>query len=268
MDPAKNAAIRDARRLLFGADSAPEGVAWTPLEPEEIHKAFLRGARRCHPDLARSVGQDEASLTQAFQQLQAAYTTLLEHVDEGDDSADTRTSGVGVRGESDGQQVRWSDSVREAAADARWGSPAVSMSGAHWIGPVPAKPLRLGRFLYHTGRISREALADALDWQRSQRPAFGSVAVELGFLDHLTLGTVLDARRMGERIGRTAVRLGLLSPQMRDWIVSHQQQSQRPIGAYFVERGVLSEQELGAILTEQQSHNHRSETADDLSESS
>ena len=262
MDPAEHAAIRAAQDLLFGTASAEEGGGGEAPEPEEIRKAFLRAARRCHPDLARSVGEDEESLTRKFQRLQAAYTTLLDH-------AEQRSGAVGAPAGDGGRDAgpaapptRWSEPVRAAAEDARWGSPGVSMSGAHWIGPVPAKPLRLGRFLYHTGRISREALSEALDWQRSQRPPFGSLAVDLGFLDHIDLGTVLDARRMGERIGRTAVRLGLLSPQMRDWIVSHQQQTQRPIGAYFVERGVLSEQELGAVLREQQSHNDRSPSAD------
>lgn len=246
LDPGQPTAIGDARRLLFGAESAPEGEAMAPLEPEVIRRAFLRSARRCHPDLARSVGEDEDALTRKFQQLQEAYTTLLAHAEQTEMAV-----GPPERGP-----------VGAAAADAGWGPSAVSMSGAHWIGPVPTKPLRLGRFLYHTGRISREALSEAISWQRSQRPTFGSLAVDLGLLGPLELGTILDARHMGERIGSTAVRLGLLSSQTRDWIVSRQQRAQRPIGAYFVERGVLSEQELGAVLHEQQCHNDRLRAAD------
>jgi len=245
----KNAVILNAWRLLFGAGPAVDCEAMASLGPEEIRRAFLRAARRCHPDLARSVGEDEAALTARFQQVQEAYTTLLAHVDQPEMVDGDRAGGPG------------GSAAGAPGADAGWGSEAVSMSGAHWIGPIPTRPLRLGRFLYHTGRISREALSEALSWQRSQRPTFGSLAVDLGLLGPLELGTILDSRHMGERIGSTAVRLGLLSAQTRDWIVSRQERSQRPIGAYFVERGVLSEQELGAVLYEQQRHNDRAHGA-------
>jgi hypothetical protein len=272
LNSGQNAEIRQAWRVLFGSDPEADGTAAAQLEPEEIRRAFLRGARLCHPDLARSVGENEASLTRRFQRLQEAYTILLAYAQQpeavespvrgserGSERSSERSSEPSPEWspEPSPEPGRWIDQVRSAAADAQWGSAAVSMSGAHWIGPVPTKPLRLGRFLYHTGRITREALSDALHWQRAQRRPFGSLAVDLGLLDPLELGTVLDARRMGERIGRTAVRLGLLTPQVRDWIVSHQQRAQRPIGSYFVERGVLSEQDLSAVLQEQQHHNQQ-----------
>ncbi len=270
--------IHQAWHALFGAEGAPDDGALARLEPEEIRRAFLRSARLCHPDLARSVGENEASLTRRFQQLQTAYSILLAYVDSGPGSRHEPEPEPEPEPESEPESElkptpnlkNWSARVRAAAADADWGSAAVSMSGAHWIGPIPTKPLRLGRFLYHTGRISREALSDALHWQRAQRLPFGSLAVDLGLLDPLELGTVLDARRMGERIGRTAVRLGLLTPQVRDWLVSHQQRAQRPLGAYFVERGVLSEQDLSAVLQEQQHHNQHNNAAvaDDPSASS
>ena len=248
--------LDDAWSVLFNGAPAPRGSALNQVDPDEIKKVFLRAARRCHPDLARTVGQDEGSLTRKFQELQAAYTTILAHLEQPVVVTGTPRSGPGFRRSPQRPQAR------TASEEARWGSPGVSMSGAHWIGPVPEKPLRFGRFLYYTGRITREVLADALSWQRAQRPDFGSLALELGLLQPLDLGTILDARRMDERIGRTAVRLGLLSSDMRDFIVSRQRQNQQPIGAYFVQQGLLTDAELASVLAEQQQHNDRAQPAD------
>lgn len=250
--------------MLFDGEAAPQGSALKQVEPEEIKRVFLRAARRCHPDLARSVGEDEGALTRRFQELQTAYTTILAHLEQTVvvGSAPGSGPGQGPKGPCPLSRERTRDPVRPLVDEARWGSPEVSMSGAHWIGPLPDRPLRLGRYLYYTGRISRECLSDALSWQRSQRPDFGSTAVKLGLLGELELGTILDARRMDERIGRTAVRLGLLSPEMRDWVVTHQQRAQRPLGAYFIERGMLSEHDLDAALVAQQRHNETRLSAD------
>ncbi len=232
--------LDDAWSVLFDGAAAPRGSALKRIDPDEIKRVFRRAARRCHPDVAQSVGLDEGDLTRRFQELQTAYTIILAHVQ---------------------QSLVMAKPARAASKEARWGSPGVSMSGAHWIGPVPEKSLRFGRFLYYTGRISREVLSDALSWQRAQRPDFGSMALDLGLLQPLDLGTILDGRRMDERIGHAAVRLGLLSTDMRDFIVSRQRQGQQPIGTYFVERGFLSPGELDAVLAEQQRHNTRRQTS-------
>jgi hypothetical protein len=107
-----------------------------------------------------------------------------------------------------------------------------------------------GRFLRGRGRITLQQLIDAVEWQRRQRPKVGAIAVERRLLSHAEVVEVLRLREPREPFLRTAVRLGLLTPEQARWVLANQLLSHRRIGEYFVERGLLTARELEEFLRE------------------
>lgn len=124
-----------------------------------------------------------------------------------------------------------------------------------WGGRLPNRPLLIGQFLYYSGRISFRALIGAIHWQRSQRPHFGQLAVQMGYLPAELVHSLLTLKRFEERIGDAAVRLGVLSQDKRDRLLALQRVAQRPFGQYFVDAGLLHPDDLRHAVTGQFQHN-------------
>ncbi len=128
-------------------------------------------------------------------------------------------------------------------------------------GPLPRRPLRFAEFLYYSGRASFWTFTEALGWQRRQRPAIGRLAVDAGHLTPDDVSRVLEERRRagagGTAFGEVAVRMGLLSPPAVSALVARQRTLQRPIGQFFVERGVLLPREPPEICASVMRHNAR-----------
>ena len=126
---------------------------------------------------------------------------------------------------------------------------------------MPRRRLRLAEFLYYTGRVPWPALAEAIAWQRRQRPALGSIAVDFGFLTPAEVSELL-CRRLSDAefrvpFGEYAVREGYLTPFQLLAALGRQLRLQRPIGRFFVERGLVAEAELEAARHGLLSHNLR-----------
>jgi hypothetical protein len=104
-------------------------------------------------------------------------------------------------------------------------------------------------------------LVEAIAWQRAQRPPIGRIAVELGFLAHDDVGVILERRRLaganGIPFGAWAIRLGYLTTFQVLAILGQQLRAQRPIGQYFVGRGILGPDEIEAIRQRILRHNVR-----------
>ncbi len=126
---------------------------------------------------------------------------------------------------------------------------------------MPRWRLRLGEYLYYSGRVRWSELVDAIAWQRSQRPPVGRIAVDFGFLRHDDVGVLLERRREagahGTPFGEWAVRQGYLTTFQLLAILGHQLRLQRPIGAYFVERGLLDEEDIDRARRAILRHNAR-----------
>lgn len=121
--------------------------------------------------------------------------------------------------------------------------------------------MRLGEFLFYSGRIPFEALIEALAWQRRQRPSVGRIAIECGFLTHRDVLEVLERRWRAGAVfvpfAEYATRIGLLTPFARLAILGRQQKRQRRIGRFFVERGWVTEEELTGARLAMHRHNLR-----------
>jgi hypothetical protein len=113
---------------------------------------------------------------------------------------------------------------------------------------LPRRKLRLAEFLYYSGRVGWRDFVSAIAWQRAQRPAVGRIAMDFGFLDHEDVLEILDRRRRHDPqrlpFGEVAIREGFLTPFQLLALLGQQLRLQRPIGQYFVERGLVTEPEL------------------------
>ena len=103
----------------------------------------------------------------------------------------------------------------------------------------------MAEFLYYSGQVAWRDFVAAIAWQRNQRPAVGRIAIQFGFLDRADVTEILERRRRegasAEPFGEFAVRRGYLSPYQLLVMLGQQLRLQRPIGRYFVERGLVDE---------------------------
>ena len=120
---------------------------------------------------------------------------------------------------------------------------------------VPRWELRLGQYLYYSGRISRMSLLEALAWQRRRRPRFGEIASRCRLLDDRQIDEIIEARQRRERFGEAAIRTGHLTGAHRLAVLGRQRKLQPRIGQYFVDRGLLSSGEIDGAATDMREHN-------------
>ncbi|HSM91779.1 MAG TPA: J domain-containing protein [Anaeromyxobacteraceae bacterium] len=152
-------------------------------------------------------------------------------------------------------------SRRAEAASARRAATAPDWRHVVKPRPLPRRRIRLAEYLYYSGRISWAEMVEALTWQRRQRPAVGRIAVEFGFLTPLEVAEVIERRwRAGEAcvpFGEFALRIGMITPFERLAMIGRQVRLQRPIGQFFVERGLVGEHEFDDLRRQIVRHNLR-----------
>jgi DnaJ domain len=226
--------LQGACRVLFGPQLALTPGFLDSLEPAMVKHCYRKRALEVHPDRARTAGRNQRDLTELFKDVQTAYRVLAGY--------------VATRG-----RPRPQPAIRKAAAPQP--APAPARLDHFWPGPIPRRRLRLGEYLYCSQRISWMGLIKAIVWQNRQRPQFGQMATRLGHLTADRVNRALGARRPGEKIGDAALRLDLLTLLQRDSILRAQACSQRRLGQYFVEIGVLQPAELSEILQRLRRHN-------------
>jgi hypothetical protein len=233
-----------AFRLLFGA-TAP---APTSLDLGSLKRTYRRRALDTHPDRASATGADPATLTRRFQEVTAAYERLVDFVARG---APRAAAAQEPRGPS---RRREEGAARPAKGVEPRGEPARPVDH-HWGGRIPDHALLLGQYLYYTGRISFRTLVGAIVWQQRQRPYFGQLAIRAGYLVPEIVPRLLALKRFEERIGEAALRLGLMTERECDHLLGLQRRTQRPIGEFFVDRGLLRPEELARAVFGLTAHN-------------
>ena len=260
-------AIR-AGRTLFGPAFAIEAASWR----EALKTTYRRRAMETHPDRASALGRREADLVREFRAVADAYRIL------------SALRGVPVparasppprpaarpahpRPPASAAPPRSAPPRAAAPAPARPPPRPAAQAGAPHVRPsvrpedLPRRRLRFAEYLYYSGRVRWSELVEAVAWQRGQRPPIGRIAVELGFLAHDDVGVILERRRLaganGIPFGEWAIRLGYLTPFQVLAILGQQLRSQRPIGQYFVERGILGPDEVEDVRHRIVRHNVR-----------
>ncbi len=233
-----------AAHLVLGRE-AERGLSGR-ISPAELRRAFRRRALEAHPDRARVLGRPEWQLATEFRALADAYALL----------ADVVASRVRVEATRPAVRVRTTPSPPPPPP-----RPARSARAPHVAaGPLPRRRLRLAEFLYYSGRVSFRVAAEAVVWQRRQRPPLGRLAVEWGHLRPDDVLELLSSRRRdrsGELFGEYALRMGALTPRQLLALLGQQRRLQRPIGDYFVQSGIVGTAEIEAAVDALLRHNAR-----------
>ncbi|MBN2573813.1 MAG: J domain-containing protein [Deltaproteobacteria bacterium] len=242
--------LLSACRVLFGAEVRADEGFLSRLDRDVLRRRFRQRAIEVHPDRASVLRRHPAALAEAFKQVEAAYRTIRDHL----------AAGTAARAGAGCEAARPNPppSTRPARSSAAATATAGVAAGDHfWSGPIPDRTLRLGEFLYYSGRISWSQLIRALVWQARQRPRFGQVAGSCGYLTPELVAAVLAQRQAREKIGEAALRLRLLTSLQRQLVLQAQQRGHRRIGDYFRQTGLLGSGDIESFGRAVRVHNAR-----------
>ena len=226
----------DACRTLFGDELLLTREFLTYLQPNGVKAAYRLKAKEAHPDrFAGSSPRVHKQQTAFFQEVNKAYDLLRSFFQERD------------------QIKPKSGSYKSARTQPRWHAQPNQNKSFR----IPERTLEFGHYLYHRGLISYSQLINALVWQRQQRPVLGELAVTLGWLKKEDTLAVTQQRGPYARFGERAIRMGLLSPGQVKALILHQRTMHKRLGQYFVEKGILSSEEIEHFVQKHQEHNSR-----------
>ncbi len=256
--------VLHAGRVLFGPAFAAEAGGWR----HALRSTYRRRAMETHPDRARALGRSERELSREFEAVSDAYRILsrlragpLPRGVAGGPPRPSARPAHAPRTPPHAARPAW------ARAEANPTPPAAASADRPRVRvgvrpeDLPRRRLRFAEYLYYSGRVRWTELVEAIAWQRAQRPPLGRVAVDFGFIHPDDVAVILERRREaaanGTPFGEWAVRLGYLTPFQLLAALGHQLRRQRPIGQFFVERGVVAPDEIEAIRRRILRHNSR-----------
>jgi hypothetical protein len=241
-----------AGELLFGHRFPPPSAAGEVWQ-NEVRAAFRRRALDTHPDRASVLRRSESELAAEFNAVYQAYR-LLESLPCAPKRAAPRR---------DPPRPTPAPAQQRAAPPRppiKAPPPVRTVREDHFFnGAIPQRPLRLGEFLYYSGRISFWAWVESISWQRQQRPVIGRLAMDRGQLTARQVFQVLEERRRDraqlELFGRYALKLGLLTMAQLQGLLERQRLLQERIGEYFTQRGLMATAEIEAARRAMMRHN-------------
>lgn len=246
-----------ACRVLFGPDIPVTKEFLRRLQLSDLKDSYHRKALEFHPDRAHLLGRDAVWMNEMFKDVTVAYHCLKSYLD-----------GRVIPFDPDQRMRHRGRPASHAHAPAGKRTGVRSETGSRsdtqvgdldhfWEASVPEIRLLFGQYLYYAGIISWKTLITAITWQRRQRPPFGKIAVMWDYLDRRDIEAIFAGRRPGEKMGDSALRLGLLTPFQRNAVLGFQRWLQRPIGSYFAENGLLTEEEIVSLIRLLKKHNAR-----------
>lgn len=240
-----------ACRVLFGREVELGRDFLSYLQLEGIRSAYHSRAKMTHPD--RFPGADLEFLSrqaQRFQRVVGAYDILYDFLRERERGTRfARDQGSSVLLTRKRRMV----SPQGQPGRGRVSRPFKTTAGTMADMKLPRRRLPFGMFLYHQGLISYGDLAKALVWQRKQRPRLGDLSRLWGRLSEEQIRLVLAGE--GRRFGEKAVAMGLLNQFQVNTMIHYQRSRQQPLGAFFVEQGLLSPARLNYLLAGLHEHN-------------
>ena len=237
-------ALFNACRTLFGKEVNLSHEFLDYLQPSGAKSAFRNQAKAHHPDAhAGSAPHIRQLQTERFREIRQAYDLLIDYLEKRSrlhaSAFRTRTAHTAPprAGSTARQDTRQRPSAKPAA--------------------IPHIPLEFGMSSFYQGKISYQQLIEALVWQRRQRPTLGAIAQKWGWLGEAEITRVLGHRGQAARFGKKAIELGYLKPFQVEALLNHQRTLQKRIGEYFVEKGLLSEEETNRISRNLARHNQQ-----------
>ncbi|HON79211.1 MAG TPA: DnaJ domain-containing protein [Spirochaetota bacterium] len=239
--------ILDACNVLFPANPRISGEFIYCLEQSKLREAYRKRVFEVHPDRAEILGLPEKELTERFKEINTAYNKLNEYI----------LANI----QSPGRRNNFSEKTRSSTAqyyrnfNKTWSNRRKEPPGKRYNLHIPETELMLGQFLFYNHIISLQTLFDAVAWQRKQRPSFGQIAMEWGILTHADIQNILKKRSFREKFGEYALRNEYITQFQYMAILGKQRQMQKPLGQYFIEKAILSPEDLEKYVRLQKKHN-------------
>ena len=234
-----------ACNLLFGKGQ----VTSIPLlQVNEIKRAYRRAVKQVHPDV--TLDRSAAS----FRRVTEAYELLLKHAEarriaqQKPKEAQPRTR---PPKEAPPQPSTARPRPRKAAQVLK--CPKRTM----YSGPMPTIPLRIGLYLYYTGKIPYEALVQALVWQQAMRPPLGALALKAKLLNATEVQRILESKTVSGQFGERAIKLGFLAEFQVVQLLRLQRSLQKPLGSYFITNKLLTTYQLSTAARDMEQHNQQ-----------
>jgi len=244
--------IFKACRILFGPEIDLSLEFLYYIQSTGIKSAYRKKAMETHPDLASGSGQHD---TTTFIDTHWAYKRLVEFIRLRDAHPGRRLHPMRVPGSvAQPRRHRPRRRTRKGAP----GSPGEGQpAGYYYKSAMPRRRLMLGEYLFYGGHVSWEALIKAIVWQRKQRPRFGDMAVKGGLLSEENVLHGSRLRRLGEPIGQSLRRLGMLTERQLDMLIMKQRALQSPIGEFFVINGYMTAARLNGHIEGHRKYNEK-----------
>ncbi len=226
--------------ILFGSEVDISSDFLEYIQPSGVKSAYRRLARMTHPDHAPESAKDTGP--EMFIEVNWAYESLNAFMMRRDHRSAVRNMFRGAG----------RDTVRRSAPPRRTRKYSQSAQGRprgnYFTGAMPLRKLMFGEFLFYSGEVSWEALIKAIVWQRSQRPRFGDLASQWGWLRKEDVMQVLWSRMNGEPIGEALIRLGICNSLQVRALLRTQRKLQKPFGEFFVTNGYIARGRLNLVL--------------------
>jgi hypothetical protein len=250
MTPITESDVVQACQTLFGKDVDITRDFLSYVQPSGVKSAYRKKAKETHPDLFAA---DSPSLQQMktilFREILRAYdvlTLFFKQREEGSWNPAPRIPRPHRRAREDRQTAPPS------------GTTGARQDGTSYFrGSVPLRTLQIGQYLYYRGKISFEALINALIWQRKQRPSLGEIALRWGLIDPGGIKQISGSCERPRRFGEKAVEMGLLTLFQVNTILHYQRSQQDRLGKYFILNQTMSPEELERLALELREHNAR-----------
>jgi hypothetical protein len=248
------AELEEACEALFGSRDLSEHRAddW----PRRLRSAFRRRVFETHPDRALSLGRSPEALRAEFSLVNEAYR-LLSSLPQQPVAlrprrapARARPQEPAVHGASGRPAAPWPAPPRPCPA--RPATTGERQADRFHDGPLPARRLRLGEYLYYSRLVSWRTLIDALSWQQAHHRLLGQLAVQQGCLTPQRLSSLLVRhrveRRRGQRLGDLLVRCGAITGSQLQVLLWRQERQRPALGGWFLERGLCTGEQLEEIV--------------------
>jgi hypothetical protein len=117
-----------------------------------------------------------------------------------------------------------------------------------------------GHYLLNHELITREQLADVLEYQKSVHVKFGVIAVDEGFMTPSQVEEVHEKQKqVDKRFGEIAIELGYLSDDQVEALISKQKQKHLFLAQALVDRGYMTIEQFSQALNQYKKENSLSD---------
>lgn len=254
--------------VLFGAEVMVSRGFLDYLQLSGLKSAYRRRALETHPDGDRT--PSSACDAAKFFEVREAYARLLDFLRRRDGSGadlDQARQTHPLRPEASSTRTTPSESSQDSPFSIKInpivlpplasGPAATSIDRFHQ-GPLPNRPLLFGHFLYYSGLTTWRTITRILIWQKQSRPRCGELGNRFGMLNLDDIALILRNKTTHTPFGEVALALGLLSEGQLQRLLIQQQRLQKKFGDILLEKQLVDELELRALLRLFRLHNQAS----------